>query len=232
MIKIPTIFKQLSSLLQKHPSVFAPVAFALTIPGLGSLLAINLLIHSSNKPWEYASHDISVQLLFIVLAAVAMGLALLPTTFIAVLTGLIWGWGFFLLLVTAYSIATAIGYFLGQVFTRNQLPLLLDPFPKARKLIAQNIQSPGKLIFLIRLSPVIPFALSNILFSLMKIPVVKVLWWGLWGMLPRTTLAFFSGTLAANLLQALGEGKRDWEWIAVLLLFIISTYGLIKLFNK
>jgi uncharacterized membrane protein YdjX (TVP38/TMEM64 family) len=135
-------------------------------------------------------------------------------------------------LVTAYTIATVIGYFLGQAFTRNQLPLLLQPFPKAEKLVTQNAKHPAKLIFLIRLSPVIPFALSNILFSLMKVPVIKVLWWGLWGMLPRTTIAFFSGTLAANLLQAFRDGKNDWEWMAVLLLFLISTYGLVRIFKK
>jgi hypothetical protein len=87
MIKIPAIFKQLHSLLKKHPGVFGPVAFALTMPGLCSLVTLNLLIHSENRPWEYAPQDAWVQLLFIISAAIAMGMALLPTTFIGVLTG-------------------------------------------------------------------------------------------------------------------------------------------------
>ncbi len=232
MIKIPAIFKQLHSLLKQHPGVFGPVAFALTMPGLGSLIALNLLFQSSATTWGHVASDALTQLVFIILAAIAMGLALLPTTFIAVLTGLIWGWTFFVHLVTAYTLATAIGYFLGRAFTGNQLPLLLQPFPKAQEMVTRNAKHPAKLIFLIRLSPVIPFALSNILFSLMKVPVTRVLWWGLWGMLPRTSIAFFSGTLAANLIQAFREGRNDWEWIAVLFLFLISTYGLIRIFKK
>ncbi|WP_114751202.1 TVP38/TMEM64 family protein [Pleomorphovibrio marinus] len=232
MIKIPSIFKQLHLLFQRHPGVFIPVAYALTLPSIGALLTLNYLLGLDIKPWELETNQGWRPLLFVIASASAMGLALLPTTFVSVLTGLIWGWEYFVLLIIAYTLGTILGYYTGSVFTRDQLNPLLQPFPKAKKLVETNSEKPAHLIFLIRLSPVIPFALSNILFSLMNIPIKKVVWWGLLGMLPRTSIAFFTGTLAAGIFQAFSEGKQEWEWIAILLLLAISTYGLIRLFKR
>src|SRR5690606_4862882 len=112
--------------------------------------------------------------------------ALLPTTFLSVLTGFVFGWEYFPLLVTGYTLASIMGYSVGRKLDKNSLAFLLDNYPKASRLIAEKKGNIFQLIFYVRLSPVIPFALSNLLFALLKVGLRDVVWMGLWGMLPRT----------------------------------------------
>lgn len=119
------------------------------------------------------------------------------------MSGFVFGWISFPFLVLGYTLATVIGYQIGKGLDRGSLAFLLDQYPKAAQLIEDKKDDISQLIFFVRLSPVIPFALSNLLFALLQAGLKKVVWMGLWGMLPRTSMAFITGILGESLMDAL-----------------------------
>src|SRR5690554_6932997 len=169
---------------------------------------------------------------YIIATYMLMGYALLPTTFLAVLSGFVFGWVALPFLILGYTLATIIGYQIGKKLDKGSLDFLLGNYPKAAQMIVDKRNEIPQLIFFVRLSPVIPFALSNLLFALLKIDLKKVVWIGLWGMLPRTLLAFTTGVVGESLVGALEEnsGLRQWAVIGVLLL--VSGWGIYRFFKK
>jgi uncharacterized membrane protein YdjX (TVP38/TMEM64 family) len=114
----------------------------------------------------------------------------------------------------------------------DSLELILDKYPKAKKMLERKSGRMGELIFFVRLSPVIPFALSNLMFALLKSGWKKLVIYGAIGMLPRTTLVFVSGTLASDLYTAIKqEGINGKVWIFIFLL-MLSFWGIWRFFRK
>src|SRR5690606_40662944 len=120
----------------------------------------------------------------------------------------------------------------GRKLDKSSLVFLLDKYPKAAQLIAERKDSVSQLIFYVRLSPVIPFALSNLLFALLKVGLRRVVWMGLWGMLPRTLLAFTTGVVGESLVETLREREGGVQLVILLVLLLISGWGIYRFFAK
>ena len=161
-----------------------------------------------------------------------MGMALLPTTFLAILSGFLLNWISLPFLILGYTMATIIGYKIGKKLDKDSLAFLLNNYPKAAQLIADKKDSISQLIFFVRLSPVVPFAFSNLLFALLKIDLKKVVWVGLWGMLPRTLLSFTTGVLGESLLEALQENNGTRQLVVIGVLLLVSVWGIYRFFKK
>lgn len=202
------------------------------MPTLGSYLSLQVLFSYYEGLNIPHLHNPAYAILFVITASFLMGMAFIPTTLLTALTGFIWGWVAFPLLIVAYTLATVIGYSLGLRVSKEELNLLLDQYPKAQALVEEKRDKMGSLIFFIRLSPVIPFAFSNVLFALLKTGIKRIVWFGLWGMLPRTTLVFASGTLAESLYLAVRDEENSYELAVIFLLLILSIIGILRFFRK
>lgn len=203
------------------------------MPSAGSLLSLQyLLVHFER--WRIPVLDSPIPvLLFVVATAFSMGFALIPTTLLAIISGYIWGWQAFPYLIAAYTLAAGIGYIAGRSVSTDMLGPLLERYPKVRKVITDKQQQIGSLIFFIRISPAIPFAFSNILFALLSTGLKRVLWFGLWGMLPRTTLAFSSGVFAESIYDAIQDNTRSsTDIILIFGFFAISIIGIWHFFRQ
>ncbi|WP_158858656.1 TVP38/TMEM64 family protein [Lunatibacter salilacus] len=232
MRKKPPIFKKLADIYQENPSFYWAVLWVAIMPSMGSIVSLQILF-TGDQDWIYPQlTGIVTVAIFVCLAGFIMGLALLPTTLLSILTGYIWGWDAFGWLVMAYLLATSLGYTLGKFLSQHQLDILLKYYPRAKKMVLEKQEKIGSLIFFVRLSPVIPFAFSNVLFALLKTGLWRVLWWGIWGMLPRTILAFYSGTIAGSLYQALMDNDNYAEWITFIILLAVSIWGIVRFVKK
>ncbi len=176
-------------------------------------------------------------LLLYVLAAFTMAYALTPTTFVALVSGYLLGWVALPFLCISYLAAAWIGY---QTVTRIDNGKLLD-FLSQRKGVQAFVQKlqQGSLgvIVLSRLSPVLPFAVMNAVFSLVKIPVRPFLWGSFGGMLPRTVLSVWVGTQAQQLQALLKNPNENLSWrVGLITLTLVSVaglgYGLQKLWRS
>jgi uncharacterized membrane protein YdjX (TVP38/TMEM64 family) len=161
------------------------------------------------------------------LISLAVGLAMVPTTLVAIFAGYTWGWGAFVPLVLGYSLATVIGFFVSKKIDNQQILSLLLAKPKAKQLLRNLDKSQFQVILLARLSPVFPFGVSNAVFAFLGVPLTKLLSAGLLGMLPRTLLAFAAGNQANTWLAAVQAGSlgQHLAWVilaslgSVLLIF-------------
>lgn len=225
-------FKRLKIIVKHNPFIIWAIAWVSIIPSIGSVLVLNYLYIHIEKLMNIDFLSFQISFSYIFLTAILMGLALMPTTLIAILSGFLFGWLSFPLLVIAYSIAAVIGYKLGTSLDENSLDILLEKYPKTKKIIREKESEMSQLIFYLRLSPLIPFALSNLLFALLRSDLKKVVLVGLLGMMPRTMVAFITGMMATSLLNALNEGTNFFHLFTIGLLLLVSIWGLYRVINK
>jgi uncharacterized membrane protein YdjX (TVP38/TMEM64 family) len=228
MTKKDSIFKDLGSYFRSHPSTTLGWLWVSFVPLLGSLV----LSTQYQKLEQVTVTGVGEQLMLILILAVLVGLAFLPTTLTALASGFFWGWTVFPHLVIAYLLANVLGYTLGKWLNADFRTILYARHPSLQEEIEKRIEQPAGLVFFVRISPVIPFAISNFLFASLGIPLSKIIRFGLPGMLPRTILAFASGKAAQSFLDAQSSLKDPQDWLALGLLLIGSIWGIWHFWNK
>ncbi len=228
MTKKDSIFKDLAGYFRSHPSTTLGWLWVSFVPLLGSLL----LSTNYQAMEQIVVTGIVDQVLLSLILAFLVGLAFLPTTLTAIASGFFWGWSVFPHLVIAYLLANVLGYTLGKWLNADFRTILYARHPSLKDEIEKRIEQPAGLVFFVRISPVIPFAISNFLFASLGIPLSKIIRFGLPGMLPRTILAFASGKAANSFLDAQSSLKDPQDWLALGLLLLGSVWGIWYFWNK
>jgi len=213
---------------RSHPSTTLGWIWVSFVPLLGSLL----LSTRYEQLEQIVLTGIGDHILLTLILALLVGLAFLPTTFTALASGFFWGWTVFPHLVIAYLLANVLGYSLGKWLNADFRTLLYARHPSLQEEIERRTDQPAGLVFFVRISPVIPFAISNFLFASLGIPLSKIIRFGLPGMLPRTILAFASGMAAQSFLDAQASLKDPHDWLVLGLLLVGSIWGIWHFWNK
>ena len=211
--------------------VFA-LGWVALMPSIGSLILLPFLLSEFPFLQEIDFLNLRMALIYTVCSSVLMGMAILPTTVVAILSGFFMGWTSFFLIIIAYTLATLFGYGLGRKLDRAALEMILSKYPKANELVERKRGRMGELIFFVRISPVIPFALSNLLFAMLRAGWKRVVVFGLFGMLPRTAISFMAGTIASDYYEALhqdGIVGKGWIFVGLLML---SFWGIYRFFSS
>lgn len=222
MTKKASIFKTIASYFREHPGATLGWIWVTAMPGIGSLI----LISNFSRLEIFGLEGLLDHLNFTFFTAILLGFALLPTTLTALATGYFFGWIGFPGLFFGYLFANVIGYLLGKILNADFLPLLTVQKPELKQQLENKIQHPASLIFFIRISPVIPFAISNFLFASLKVDLKKVLIYGIPGMLPRTLIAFGTGLVASSFIDAKNAMNDPVQWVILAVLFVVSFWGL------
>jgi uncharacterized membrane protein YdjX (TVP38/TMEM64 family) len=143
-------------------------------------------------------------IVFFVLATIVLA----PDWPLSVLAGLIYGaWGFPLVLVAAL-VAASLAFLVARHFARDRLRALLVRRPRLAAVDEAVSEEGWKIVFLLRLSPLVPFNLQNYVFGVTEIPYPHFAWATVVGMSPATALYIYLGTLghaAEN-----GGGRLTW----------------------
>jgi uncharacterized membrane protein YdjX (TVP38/TMEM64 family) len=164
-----------------------------------------LLVSSSVSYWiithEQDIQNFTVQnwILAFIFACFTMAFALTPTTFIALLSGYFLGWQAFIPVAISYWIASFLGYKTAQFIDGGRFLTILSKKPKVKQVLENLQKNEFKIILLARLSPVLPFAVTNVLFSFSGTKLRNFLTAGFLGMLPRTILSIWIGTQAQEI---------------------------------
>jgi len=158
----------------------------------------------------------------------ASSLALTPPTFLALVYGYFIGWAALPMLFGLNLGAIAIIYGLASFMQASMIrTYMIQVYPQTAKLLNRFHQNELRLIFFAKLSPVLPFAITNLFFAMAGARFRQVLVGGTLGMVPRTILAVWAGREAQNiryLLEHPNEGL--FTKIILLLLIVISTLGI------
>ena len=128
---------------------------------------------------------------------------ILPTTLAALLLGAIMGYSALGLVLPACGLAILFHYLVFGLLPFSWRRYLFQ-VPKAQQL-ATRLEAGGiGTIFLLRLSPVFPFALTNLMLRFFKFNVWQLLVGSLAGILPRTIISVGLGATGGKLLSSTG----------------------------
>lgn len=218
--------KKTLNTLQKNSRSIGMVILSALLPILASTGITVLLLYFESELlvwnfWQWFILYFGVSIL--------MGFALMPTTLMAFLTGYFLGFEGTPLMITAYLIASYIGYQLGLFLEGKKIHKNILEKPKINRFLTSLKEKSWKLIILVRLSPVLPFSVMNLVLSAIRFPIKIFLIGSFIGMMPRTLFAIYVGTRAQNL-KNLIENKTTTDFpyseIIIILLTIITIFGI------
>ena len=203
---------------------------AIVSPVLGSLLSLYLIIDVPEVSIWIKNNPMP----FFVGTAFTMAVLLTPTTFVASLSGFMFGLSSVFYVVPAYVLASLLGYFVGQRLDGGKL--LKSMVEVDDKQVFKNTvdSNPFWFVILCRLSPVLPFGFMNIALPAFGVKIKEFIAAGTIGMLPRTVLFIWMGSAAYSLMEALkgGGDTLGLKFYLTSFLIVFSVLGLLFLFKK
>lgn len=202
-----------------------PIALATAIVPILSSTILLMTVAFPYGYWLKENWEIGSGL-YISTIIVFCGLALLPTNVIGVVGG--WAFGFefgILLLIIGICTAALVSFLIHSKIVGEKLPQIFEAHPKAqaiyKALIGQSIWRTTLIIFLLRLSPAMPFALTNFLMASARVPVKSFLVGTFFGMLPRSSAVVFVGAGLSEL--NFEDTQGTWMIIIGIIATIISV---------
>ncbi len=162
-----------------------------------------------------------VGILVFIVAYTAFTLLMLPGAILTIGAGFIFGlgWGF-LAVSLGSTLGASLAFLLGRSFARDKIRALTVDKPKFQSIDHAIGERGARLIFLLRLSPVVPFNLSNYFYGLTAVkfwPYVLASWIG---MMPGTLVYVYFGTLGRAAAQSAADagperGPLEWTLLGI-----------------
>ncbi|WOO42802.1 TVP38/TMEM64 family protein [Rubellicoccus peritrichatus] len=174
-----------------------------------------------------------------ILVYIAATVLFLPGSVITLAAGFLFGvvWG-----TAAVSIGSVVGaslaFLISRHLARDQFAAKLESNAKFKSIDKAIGKQGGKIVFLLRLSPVIPFNISNYLYGLTAVKFWHYVLASWIGMLPGTILYVYLGAIGkAGLEAATGEdtGTTTGQYIIYaigLIATIVATIYITKIARK
>lgn len=218
------------------------MARATKYAGAGSFVVFTLLplLSSSFLTWLLYQHQSSLNglgvgewFLFSFVLAILCGVAVIPPTFLAIVMGFFLGWTALPLLILINMLAIMLIFGLSRWLNLSWIGNWLRNDPK-RSTVLNRIRSEElKIIFFTKLSPLFPFAVTNLIFAASGAAFRNILAGGFLGMIPRTILAVYAGTQARELRELIEnpEGSSLSQWM-ISGLVLVSLAGIFFVLKK
>jgi uncharacterized membrane protein YdjX (TVP38/TMEM64 family) len=165
-------------------------------------------------------------LVFSVVYAVATVL-MAPGSILTIGAGFVFGlWKGFLAAWVGATLGASLAFLVARFVARDKIESIARRNEKFRKIDNAIGRQGAKLIFLLRLSPVIPFNLSNYFYGLTAVKFRAYVLASWLGMMPGTLLYVYIGTAGKAAVAAAAGGeafKRGWQYWAFLGVGLAAT---------
>mgnify|MGYP002700142905 CR=1 FL=1 len=220
----------IKKILRLNRSTAIVSIIAIVLPVIGAILSLYILI---NFPVvnEWVKEN---PLHFFVSTALTMAVLLTPTTFIASMSGFLFGLSSTFYLLPAYLSASLLGYFISYYVDRGKFLSSIAELDD-KQVLKNTVQSnPFWFVILCRISPVLPFGFMNIALPAFGVRLKEFIVAGTLGMLPRTVLFIWLGSSAQDLLSAVETGGESMgvKFYVTSFLILTSSFGLLYLFKR
>lgn len=113
--------------------------------------------------------------------------------------------------LTSAAIAASISFWIGRTAFRPWFEKLMEDYPKFKAIDKAVGREGFKLMLLIRISPLFPFAISNYLYGVTNISFPSYFFGTLFGFLPGTVAYVYTGEVGKALTIA-GNGDETQPW--------------------
>jgi uncharacterized membrane protein YdjX (TVP38/TMEM64 family) len=152
---------------------------------------------------------------------VAATVLLVPGALLTIGAGLIFGVvRAFVLVLAAATVSAALSFLIARHLARARVERWAAHNPRFRAIDAAVREQGWKVVALLRLSPLVPFSLSNYLYGLTAVPLGPYVLASSVAMIPGTLLYVSLG--AAGRAVAAREGRSPLEW-ALLAVGLVAT---------
>ncbi len=198
-----------------------PIAFT-------SLLTYYAVIHETAiaefTAWQWAG---------ITIACAIASAGLTPPTMLALIFGYFLGWQAVLPLFVINFGGILFINLLVYWLDHDRFLAFLRRNPKAQSVLDRILNNELEVIFFAKLSPILPFGLTNLLFALSGAKLKNILLGGFLGMTPRTLLAIWSGHEAREIKALLeNPNQSSWTQIVIIGLIVVSIAGLWQVIQR
>ncbi len=207
---------------------------ALTGPAIaGIVLSATPIVFTSFLTYYAVVHEAAIagltawQWVGLTIICTITSAGLTPPTMLALLFGYFLGWQAVLPLFVINFGGILFINLIVQWLDHDRFLAFINKNPKAKSILDRILNNELEVIFFAKLSPVLPFGLTNLLFALSGAKLRNILLGGFLGMTPRTILAIWSGREAREIKTLLeNPNQSSWMQIVVILLIILSIAGL------
>lgn len=159
--------------------------------------------------------------------------ALTPPTFLALIFGYFLGWNSLLPLFALNMICILLVNRMVNWVDQDRFVRFIEQNPKARSVLGQIRQQELKVIFFAKLSPVLPFAVINLVFALSGAKLRNILLGGFLGMIPRTIIAVWTAQQAKEIRTLVEDPNAgSWTQISIGVLLLASVVGLYAVLKR
>jgi len=131
--------------------------------------------------------------IFTICSVILVGLALVPSTIVAILAGYFLGLYGLLSILISYPLAAILGLYIGRLIVRVVGIKQFSQMPDYADYVEGLARHELLFVINLRLSPALPFAMINVLLATLPITWFRYIAGSLIGMLPRTALFFVIG---------------------------------------
>jgi uncharacterized membrane protein YdjX (TVP38/TMEM64 family) len=187
-------------------------------------LPVQQWLHSFND-WVGQMGTVGILVFIVVYGLAAVLLA--PGSILTIGAGFVFGlWKGFLVVSAGATLGASLAFLVARFIARDKIESIAKRNEKFRKIDNAIGEQGAKLIFLLRLSPVIPFNLSNYFYGLSAVkfwPYVLASWIG---MMPGTFLYVYIGVASKAAVTAAAGGeamKHGWQYWTFLGVGFLAT---------
>jgi uncharacterized membrane protein YdjX (TVP38/TMEM64 family) len=193
-----------------------------------SLLSYYAIVHEAElanlSGWQWAG---------ITVACAIASAGLTPPTMLALIFGYFLGWQAVLPMFVINFGGILFINLLVHWLDHDRFLAFLRRNPKSQSVLDRILNNELEVIFFAKLSPVLPFGLTNLLFALSGAKLKNILLGGFLGMTPRTILAIWSGHEAREIRTLLeNPNQNSWTQIIIAGLIIVSIAGLWQVIKR
>lgn len=200
-IKLSKLFQRLSQMLSRHGRIGALTGWSVGVPVVGAATLLGT-IHKLS-PWLQSNETFGVAF-FVFGMTIFAGLALLPTNVLGIVSG--WAFSFptgLAAMLVGICGAALLTYFIAQRLSGDRLQSIIERKPKARALrralLQESLAQTILIVILLRLSPAMPFSMTNLLMAATNVPLPAFLVGTVFGMLPRSAAVVYFGSELSEL---------------------------------
>ncbi len=163
-----------------------------------------------------------------VVSCITSTFAFTPPTLLALIFGYFIGWHALFPVFLMNMVAIILINIITKKIDADRFRNHLSENPKVNRILKNISKDELQFIFFAKLSPVLPFALTNFVFALSGAKLKNILLGGFLGMIPRTLVAVWTGSQAKEiklLLENPNEGNL--QKILIILLIVFSVGGIL-----
>lgn len=176
---------------------------------------------------EIGGYNEKTWIIITLICCVTSAVAITPPTYLALVFGYFLGWHAILPVFVLNMAAIFLVNMVTRWLDKDRFKTYLSENKRVKGILDNIKEQELKIIFFAKLSPVLPFALTNFVFALSGAKLKNILLGGFLGMIPRTVLAVWTGYQAKEIRKLLeNPNEGNLQKILLIVLLIASVAGI------